>query len=108
MEDPEMRLAVREFNGDYNPKLLNELDAGAKIPDACFNSAKTVRVPAPCPPCDKKSVAKSVARSVGSAEEESRGNKDNTIDRVSYILLVVAVIVLLYHIYKINFTEITK
>ena len=41
MEDPAMRRAVREFNGDYQDGYLDDqADAGAKIPDACFNTGK--------------------------------------------------------------------
>jgi hypothetical protein len=41
MEDPAMRRAVREFNGDYQDGYLDDqIDAGAKIPDACFNTGK--------------------------------------------------------------------
>lgn len=42
MEDPAMRRAVREFNGDYQEGYMNDqqTDAGAKIPDACFNTGK--------------------------------------------------------------------
>lgn len=43
MEDPTMRVAVREFNGDYQAGYLNDqLDAGASIPPACFNTGKIV------------------------------------------------------------------
>ncbi len=47
MEDPAMRRAVREFNGDYSQGYMDDqLDAGAKIPDACFNTGKiTVKNP---------------------------------------------------------------
>jgi hypothetical protein len=47
MEDPSMRRAVREFNGDYSQGYMDDqLDAGAKIPDACFNTGKiTVKNP---------------------------------------------------------------
>jgi hypothetical protein len=41
MEDPAMRRAVREFNGDYQDGYLDDqTDAGSKIPDACFNTGK--------------------------------------------------------------------
>jgi len=106
MEDPAMRLAVREFNGDYNPALLNELDASAKLPDACFNAAKTVRVPLPCPPCDCDNKQGVVAKFASAAIPQDTNNneedkKDNNIIIVSYTLLMIAVIMLLIHVYKI-------
>ena len=108
MEDPAMRLAVREFNGDYNPALLNELDASAKLPDACFNAAKTVRVPVPCPPCecDKKegAVAKFAKAFIPPQDDEKdkKNVKDNKIVTVSYVLLIIAIVMLLIHVYKLS------
>jgi hypothetical protein len=54
LKDPTFRRAVREFNGDYDKGLTDEnLDAGAKIPDACFlGQEPDIRVRA-CPPCEK-------------------------------------------------------
>lgn len=43
MEDPTMRVAVRDFNGDYDKGLTDEqLDAGVNLTPACFNNGKTV------------------------------------------------------------------
>jgi hypothetical protein len=54
LKDPTFRRALREFNGDYDRGLLDEnLDAGAKIPPACFlDQEPDIRV-RDCPPCEQ-------------------------------------------------------
>jgi hypothetical protein len=52
MSDPNMRRAVRQFNGEYNPNELdNELDKGVKLPESCFSQGKDNAMPT-CPPCE--------------------------------------------------------
>jgi hypothetical protein len=52
MQDPRMRRAVRQFNGEYNSNSLDEeIDKGVKLPDACFG-AKGDNTSPTCPPCE--------------------------------------------------------
>ncbi len=52
MSDPNMRRAVRQFNGEYNSsELENELDKGVKLPDACFPKDEENVIPT-CAPCE--------------------------------------------------------
>lgn len=52
IQDPNIKRAIRQFNGDYNSGLVDEyMDAGAKIPDACYNLVPIKEVTRPCPPC---------------------------------------------------------
>jgi hypothetical protein len=52
MSSPNMRRAVRQFNGEYNPNELdNEIDKGVKLPDSCFPTDKD-NTELTCPPCE--------------------------------------------------------
>jgi len=52
MSSPNMRRAVRQFNGEYNPaELDNEIDKGVKLPDSCFPTDKD-NTELTCPPCE--------------------------------------------------------
>jgi hypothetical protein len=52
MSSPNMRRAVRQFNGEYNPNELdNEIDKGVKLPDSCFPTDKDNNE-LTCPPCE--------------------------------------------------------
>lgn len=53
LNDTDMKRTLRQFNGDYAIGLLDSnMDAGASIPDACYNLEKKTNVPIPCPPCE--------------------------------------------------------
>lgn len=56
--NPNFRQAIRQFNGDYDPKILQEqVDAGVKLPQACIADLVPIPrqqecpAPEPCPPC---------------------------------------------------------
>ncbi len=52
MSSPNMRRAVRQFNGEYNPNELdNEIDKGTKLPDSCFPQDQD-NVDLKCAPCE--------------------------------------------------------
>jgi hypothetical protein len=52
-KDPNMRSALRDFNGDYSAGYLNDqLDEGMSIPDACIDKKDPIVVRATCPPCE--------------------------------------------------------
>jgi hypothetical protein len=51
--DIKIRQCLRKLNGDYDVGLLDSnMDAGAKIPDACYNLNPIRDVMVPCPPCE--------------------------------------------------------
>lgn len=101
MEDPTIRMAVRDFNGDYNPELLDDLDAGAKIPDACFNATKTIQIPVPCPPCDCNKTLSTGNRFLRSTQDiEPNSLTENTFYRIIILILIITNIITLYHICK--------
>lgn len=61
LKDPTFRRALRQFNGDYDPEIINEnldsidenLDTGAILPQRCFlGQEPDIRV-RECPPCEK-------------------------------------------------------
>lgn len=55
LSDPKFRQAVREFNGDYNRGLQDELvESSPRMPDICFLDKTKDNLPQPpcsCPPC---------------------------------------------------------
>jgi hypothetical protein len=55
LNDPSIRIALRDFNGDYTSGFLNDnLEEGLTIPDACFNNTyKTLTLSGGCPPSEK-------------------------------------------------------
>lgn len=114
MEDPTMRSAVREFNGDYaNGYLDDQLDAGAKIPEACFNTGKiTYRNPITGedgPVAGSGLIAGStnnlfegVENQDAKARLEKHISKLRRINSTLLIILVVSIIFIFYLLYKKN------
>lgn len=106
MEDPTMRMAVREFNGDYNKGFLNEqLDAGAKIPDVCFNAGKTVYRTDPCSssqstPTSPSSNPSNLSSSVYKSSTPSSSEKKKSPIILLYTLIIFILIIFFYYVYK--------
>jgi len=51
--DPNMRRALRTFNGDYDKGVLDsDIEEGVKIPDACMSDKIPPTTTPTCPPCE--------------------------------------------------------
>lgn len=103
MDDPTMRMAVRQFNGDYDKGYLNEqLDAGARIPDVCFNASKTVYRTDPCSPSQSspQSTPTSNVTSVSRSSSSDKKNKFPSI--ILYTIIILIILIIFYYVYKIK------
>jgi hypothetical protein len=101
MEDPTMRMAVRQFNGDYDKGFLNEqLDAGARIPDVCFNANKTVYRTDPCSSQSSGSNPTSNVSSTYKSSTISSDKKKFPIVILYTIIILILIIFYYYYVYK--------
>lgn len=101
MEDPAMRRAVREFNGDYSQGYADDqLDAGAKIPDACFNTGKiTVKNPnSPSLPGLASSAGITDINDCDAIEKEMK--KLRTMNTILLILVIILIFSMFFIFYK--------
>jgi len=104
MEDPAMRRAVRDFNGDYSQGYMDDqLDAGVKMPDACFNTGKiTYRNPTSGPPSASSGglASSSSVEGVMDCDTLEKEIKKLRIMNTIFLIVVIILIVMFFIFFK--------